>query len=249
MKKRTGQKAFTLIELLIVISIIALLVSILMPALSKARQSAKSIMCLNNQRQMTMASYNYASSNNDFYPIAYYYNITPEKSSYHSWDFVTSKDWSTNPPTENIKPGILWSYDDNMEIQQCPSFKGKSNTLADPYTGYNYNTGFIGSGDLEKHPNKTAKVSMVKNPSNTALFGDGEYKDGANHYMRAPQDPGIQSDFCYAGTQGYRHNGKTNVAFCDGHGQSWQQRYTGGNENIAEGTGFLSEDNRLYDLK
>jgi prepilin-type processing-associated H-X9-DG protein len=57
----------------------------------------------------------------------------------------------------------------------------------------------------------------------------------------------------YAGTQGYRHLGKTNVAFCDGHAQGWGKLYSETYEcdksNIAPGTGFLSPDNRLYDLE
>jgi prepilin-type N-terminal cleavage/methylation domain-containing protein/prepilin-type processing-associated H-X9-DG protein len=56
---------FTLVELLVVISIIALLMAILLPALARAREQGKRIVCLNNLRQLTLAWMNYASTYND----------------------------------------------------------------------------------------------------------------------------------------------------------------------------------------
>ena len=73
--------------------------------------------------------------------------------------------------------------------------------------------------------------------------------------MRAPwRNPGDeQFTGRYAGTQGYRHLERTNVAFCDGHAETRWQRYTDtyppDQEKIAPGTGFLSPDNSLYDLE
>lgn len=62
------KKAFTLIELLVVISIIALLISILLPALSSARDTARSSVCLNNQKQIMLASLMYADQDDDYLP-------------------------------------------------------------------------------------------------------------------------------------------------------------------------------------
>ncbi len=60
--------AFTLIELLVVVAIIALLVSILVPALSEARERAKSSGCMNNQHQFALALTYYAYNNNELFP-------------------------------------------------------------------------------------------------------------------------------------------------------------------------------------
>jgi len=65
-----GKPAFTLIELLVVIAIIALLMGILMPALSRARKQARTVYCLNSLRQLGITMQAYAHSNDDFIPRA-----------------------------------------------------------------------------------------------------------------------------------------------------------------------------------
>ena len=254
------KKAFTLTEMLVTISITSLVMAVMMPAFARSRAEGRSIVCTSNLRQLVVAVQSYACDNDDYYPIAYVRDPNPEDSLavYNYWDFAYTKNGDTGEV--KIKPGLLWRGQTNSKIQQCPSFKGNANS-SDPYTGYNYNTSFIGHGSNEALV-KPARISQVRKPAQCAIFGDGEYIDGANKFMRAPfKTSTTYFAFQTAGTQGYRHSGATNVAWCDGHASSQKELYTdtdesGGKEKLEQynqtakvKVGFLSPDNSAYDLE
>jgi len=247
-----GKRAFSLIELLVVVAIIALLVSIMLPALEEARENAEMAVCLSNLRQMVIAAQSYTLAYEDYYPISYYFEFQPSLSIFHAWDLTSIKDWSAGET--HVRPGLLWLAVGVTKVQQCPSFEGEANWLNDPYTGYNYNTSYIGHGSGESIV-APAKSGEVQDPDSCAIFGDGEYAGGANKFMRAPWPNPGDANFSAraAGTQGFRHMGKTNVAFCDGHAESLSEYYTQTDPtevaDIGPGTGFLSPDNSLYDLE
>jgi len=257
-RPKKTQNAFTLIELLVVISIISLLLAISMSAMSKVRQLDKQTLCLTNLRQMAIAANVYTVNNDDYFPLARLTVIDAAGSfSENAWDFTKTFNAAV---VESIIPGLLWQGETILQIHQCPSFKGSANSPGDPYTGYNYNASYIG-GMITRAPGFTdglnsIKAATVASPANCAIFGDGQYEDGANKYMRSPFTGPLDSDQALLrpySTQGFRHAAKTNVAWCDGSATTLKKRYTETYDSlkplIADQTGFLSEDNSAYDLK
>lgn len=250
--RRTGAAAFTVLELLVVVGVIGVLAGLVVPALAGARQTSRRIQCLHNLKQLATAVFIYTNDNFGYFPPAYY---APRREGdrlvTEAWDYTTVE----QDGKITVTSGLLWQGQlDVGDVQQCPSFAGSHRWIADPHTGYNYNTSYIGRGSSET-VRTPAMAANVANPGRTVLFGDGEYRNGANKFMRSPFPSPYDASFFgrSAGTQGFRHQDMTNVVFCDGHAESLRECYTVTDPsdagNIARGTGFLSPDNSLYDLE
>ena len=117
--KQSLFKAFTLIELLVVIAIIAILAAMLLPALSKAKATAKKAACMSNMRQYYLAFTYFSDDNDDHYPVQYYDPANPIYSSvsvnYTYWSEAISNTWTKTTEANMVCPANLYKeYSPNI---------------------------------------------------------------------------------------------------------------------------------------
>jgi len=132
-------RAFTLVELLVVIGIIAVLISLLLPALNKARESANRVACASNIRQLGMALVMYGGDNRNWLPIPSSDNggATMEMVRGNPWP------WPTGTYTPNLYEIYNRGYIKTRQVFRCPSFDDRSQPDASFWYGWLDQTGPI----------------------------------------------------------------------------------------------------------
>jgi prepilin-type processing-associated H-X9-DG protein len=174
-----------------------------------------------------------------------------------AWDWVTTYNGDAL-----IGPGPLWAFTDNPDkVMQCPAYQGSTSFEADPYTGYNYNTSFIGGEAMYVEIGWEVvrlglPTHLCRRTSKTAVFGCGGYAGGTNKFMRSPTSPnGWPMPMIYAGGQAFHYFDSTNVAYLDGHVGTHGDPRKGAHatpELLADymhfpDNGFLSDGDDAYD--
>jgi prepilin-type N-terminal cleavage/methylation domain-containing protein/prepilin-type processing-associated H-X9-DG protein len=238
---KARRPGFTLIELLVVISIIAILSAILLPALSRARERAQAMLCLNNTKQLTLGWQLYADDSDGMLP----YNLVMTANG-----FRTNLNWVNNVMTwdtrsDNINPANLTEaglgpfVSKVTSIYRCPSDHALSTAQsAAGWDGrirsYSMNAmvgdagAFSASGFNINNPGYVQffKFTKIPQPSEIFVFLD-EHPDTIDDGYFLDKSTGYAGDNSYGGT-GYNnpewldlpatyHNNATAFSFADGH--------------------------------
>lgn len=224
----TNRRAFTLIEMLVTISVIATLLGILLPSLIAAKQKSKQLVCQSNIRQLVMAVTCYADDNNGSYVLAAPGIFGENK---HRWHGVREND---NEPFDRTK-GPLARYLKGQNLKCTAKVKFVKLPPSDvEYDegggGYGYNMIYIGSvvwsnGYEDENCKTAAKDTDIRQSSQTLMFADTamarfdyltEYSFAEPRYFVVNGTPVTDGGWDPVPSIHFRHRGRANIGWVDG---------------------------------
>ena len=207
--QRSGvrHRGFTLVELLVTIGVIAVLISLLLPALRTAREQARRAQCLVNLRTLTTAWLAYANANRGLLCGAD--ALMPDSQSFHQWV-------SVGDDPQCARDGVLWPYLNDARVYKCPDDE------QDAFRSYSINSWLDGAGPPADGELTTARtLSRIRHPSETFVFVEEDLPSYGSFYVLWYGNPWDNS---WISLPGVFHGNTCNVSFADGHAIAWRMR-------------------------
>jgi prepilin-type N-terminal cleavage/methylation domain-containing protein/prepilin-type processing-associated H-X9-DG protein len=231
--RRPTAPGFTLVELLVVIGIIALLIGILMPALSKAREQANAVKCMSNERQLGQALVMFTNDHNGYLPKAWF-NDGP---------FAGKGGWNYRDPMYGWTYLLMKYIGGNKEVFRCPSddsghvydtFNDTAPNLPDRGDADNIPGSYrMNISDLPNGPFDAIRVTRLGSPSEAIIIADGRQGIGGNAWNQLARWEAPNGRVSKQRTENVawkRHRNRGMYVFADGHAENlswddtWAQR-------------------------
>lgn len=230
MKTFSLRRGFTLIELLVVVAIIALLIAILLPSLSKARRTAKQVVCTANLRQQQVAFFLYLNENRMNFPAH----------SNFGYDQYLPQELKLPNQDDDFWGAAVYRYAPNVKVYQCPELSDGGDDYGVTWEwafdrhhiGYGYNAYFLGlwgwtpagiagvtpgvNGWIK--PSQWFNVGSIKAPSQCLLVADTNPIPTINEWSSTAWWPNAGAPN-YEGVNTQRHLDVGGVGFTDGHAE------------------------------
>jgi prepilin-type N-terminal cleavage/methylation domain-containing protein/prepilin-type processing-associated H-X9-DG protein len=253
---RTLRQGFTLIELLVVIAIIAILAAILFPVFAQAREKARAITCISNQKQVNLGFLQYVQDYDETYPMGQY--VDPGTGIQYTWaDMVMPY----------IKSGNKWaqggvftcpSYPDrNQGFQFSPSYDMAPDGPAS-WNGWDTAPPVTALAQIDQPAEKIFLVEKGRNDASwqwlTWTAWEWDWVDWVGHdlsHCDGAQHLDLNFDCDYTATNAsptwagcgmhprYRHTNTTNVSFFDGHTKAFARGQINWCRNIYLPVGYI----------
>lgn len=259
--RRLFRAAFTLIELLVVIAIIAILASMILPALARAKVKAQSAVCLGQLKQLTTGWMMYTGDNNDILVPNW---IVDRRAWIDGIDGnVSAMPGATN--VEAIKKGLLFKYNPNVGAYRCPTAIGGPNTPQLKNVRltryYSLQGRMGGASDADAGRYGISSTAWVLGPKYPQYRKMSEIKDPSPGEAMTFLDESVETldDGYFAVNLNDRKNvwqnsptvrhGQAGVfAFADGHAERWRWRYLQKEQGLDAAVKSAGQPDTSWDL-